>query len=140
MIRSADNKTWQPRLSLEPPASSKTASAVLLGPLRSSGLSRQTRQPLARLPQLLCQAVVPSFGSRRFQRAVGEVASAERLDALLQGAVQRGLGPPLRVQEEELGEGRHEEPRPRAHAATQFCEDDPWDGEKSQDVGLKTRT
>lgn len=84
-------------------------------------------QPLAHLPQLLCHSVVASSGAHLLQRAVGKVASAEGLDALLQGAVQRGLGARLGVQEEELGERKHEQLLPQAQAATQLRVDDTWE-------------
>lgn len=85
---------------------------------------RQSRQPLTNLPQLPGGGVVPSTRSHLLRSAAGEVAPAERLDALLQGAVQHRLGAALGVGEEELGEGQPQQLQPGAQTAVQVGADD----------------
>lgn len=94
----------------------------------SSSSSGGAREPLAHFPQLLPRGVVSCSGPHLLQRAVGEVAAAQRLQALLQGAVQAGLGSRLGVQQEQLGQRRQDELQPKTEAATQFCVDDACGG------------
>lgn len=87
------------------------------------------REPLAHLPQLLCHGVVPPSGSHLLQGAVGEVAAAERLQALLQGTVQGGLGAGVGLQQKQLGKRRRQQLQPETQTATQLRVDDPCGGE-----------
>lgn len=54
--------------------------------------SGQTRQPLTELPQLLGCYIILGLGVDAFWRAVGEIVSTERFDALLKGTVKSCLG------------------------------------------------
>lgn len=83
----------------------------------------QSREPLTNLPQLLGHGVVSSSRPNLLQRAAGEVASAERLQALPQGAVQHRLGAAVGIGEEQLGRGQQEQLQPDAEAASQVGAD-----------------
>lgn len=90
------------------------------------GSRRQPRQPLAGLPQLPGRGVVAGVGPRLLQAAVGEVAAAEALEALLRGAEQRGLGALGGVAEEEPGQGHEERLQPEWEVAEQLRVDEAW--------------
>lgn len=90
------------------------------------GSRRQPHQPLAGLPQLPGHGVVAGMGPRLLQAAVGEVAAAEALEALLRGAEQRGLGALGGVAEEEPGQGHEERLQPEREVAEQLRVDEAW--------------
>lgn len=94
-----------------------SAQSVLVAPLG------QSREPLTNLPQLLGHGVISSSCPNLLQCAAGEVASAERLEALLQGAVQHRLGAAVGIGKEQLGHGQQEELQPDAEAASQVGAD-----------------
>lgn len=71
----------------------------------------ETAKSLAELPQFLGGGVIFSLRVDAPHGAVGEVAAAEVLDALLQGTVQGGLGSLDAVLEEEGGQRYHNEPQ-----------------------------
>ncbi|TNN80762.1 hypothetical protein EYF80_008996 [Liparis tanakae] len=96
-------------------------------PLRSQAWRRQRsycprllRQSLPELGDGCdCSAALLSTAARGCNRVEATLMSSK-------GTIQGGLGPPLRIQEEDLGKGNHEELQPKAHTATQLCVDDPW--------------
>lgn len=98
-----------------PPGWHDTARALPMVPVGTemrSALCGQPHHPLADLPQLPGNSVVPGAGPRLLWAAVGKVAPAERLDALLGGAVDGGLGSAHGVSEEEPREGHEKRPQP----------------------------
>lgn len=64
------------------------------------------------------------MGVHFLHAAAGEVTAAQRLDSLLQGAVQRRLSAGVRVQEQEAGHGLDEHLLPQADVARQLGADD----------------
>lgn len=96
------------------------------GTVAWGGSRRQPRQPLAGLPQLPGRGVVAGVGPRLLQAAVGEVAAAEALEALLRGAEQRGLGALGGIAEEEPGQGHEERLEPEREVAEQLRVDEAW--------------
>lgn len=102
MVSSNSNLTWYLCLS---------EAAVIL---------HQAAHPLAELPQFLGRGVVAGFGVQVPHGAVGEVASAQRLQTLLQSAVQRGLTALLRVFKEESRNGSQNCNHHAAHVSVEF--------------------
>ena len=79
----------------------------------------QAAETLAELPQLLGGGGVSRLpGDVQHRCTLGEVVSAELLDAWLQGTVERGLGSELGVHEEKEDDGRDEESQPEAAVTT----------------------
>lgn len=79
----------------------------------------QAAETLAELPQLLCGGVVSRLpGDVQHRCTLGEVVSAEVLDAWLQGTVERGLSSELSIHEEKEDDGRDEESPQEAGVTT----------------------
>lgn len=85
--------------------------------------SGQTRQSLTELPQLLGNCVIPGLGVDTFQRAVGEVATTERFDSLLEGTVKSCLGSLDSVLEEKDHDGLHDYFRDKTSTPGQLSAD-----------------
>lgn len=89
--------------------------------------SGQAAETLAELPQLLGSGVVSGLRlDARHWRALCEIVSAERLDALLQGTVERGLSSRLGIHEKKEDNGRHDQPPPETGVTSDFCFNGSW--------------
>lgn len=69
-------------------------------------------QALAALPECPCQAIIAPRWPRQLGAAVGEVAAAEGLEAVLRGTVQHHLSALGRVQEQQPGQRQQQRLQP----------------------------